>query len=61
MAKQLFNSRNQAVKDYFSALAKKHPEWRIDALEQNTGKKFFITPRTVRAILKEHGVYCNAS
>jgi len=59
MAKQLFNSRNQAVKNYFDALVKQHPEWRIDALEDKVANKFYISPRTVKAILKGEGNYAS--
>lgn len=57
MAKQYLKERNQAVKSYFDQLAKKHPEWRLDALESETARHFYISPRTVRAILKEEGCY----
>lgn len=60
MAKQLFESRNQAVKAYFDALARKYPQWRLDALEEKTAAQFFIRPRTVRAILKGEGNYASA-
>lgn len=57
MAKTLLNDRNKAVREYFTALAKKNTQWRFDALEEETAKKFFLSARTVRAILKEEGNY----
>lgn len=57
MAKQYLKERNTAVKCYFDQLTKKHPEWRLDALEEQTAQYFYISPRTVRAILKEEGCY----
>lgn len=60
MAKLLLKQRNQAVKDYFDMLAKKHPQWRLDALEDDVAVKFYISARTVRAILKEEGCYAMA-
>jgi hypothetical protein len=57
MAKQHLKSRNLAVQVYFDELCKKHPEWRLDALEKSAGDKFYIAPRTVRAILKGEGNY----
>ncbi len=57
MAKQYLKERNSAVKSYFHLLAKKYPQWRLDALEENTAKNFYISTRTVRAILKEEGCY----
>ena len=59
MAKQLFKSRNEAVKTYFASLAGKYPEWRLDALEEKTAGHFYISTRTVRAILKGEGNYAN--
>lgn len=59
MAKQQFKIRNQAVKNYFEGLVKQKPEWRLDALEEKTADKFFISPRTVRAILKGEGNYAS--
>ncbi|MBB6499126.1 hypothetical protein [Pedobacter cryoconitis] len=59
MAKQQFKPRNQAVKMYFEELAKQKPEWRLDALEEKTATKFYISPRTVRAILKGEGNYAS--
>ncbi|GAA4198612.1 hypothetical protein GCM10022289_07630 [Pedobacter jeongneungensis] len=57
MAKQQFKLRNQDVKTYFDDLCRKYPEWRLDALEEKTAQRFYISPRTVRAILKGEGNY----
>lgn len=51
--------RNDKVRKYFIELEQKYPQWRISALESNTANKFFISERTVRAILKGGGVYSN--
>lgn len=61
MAKLHLQQRNQAVKEYFDSLAKKHPQWRLDALEDEVGAKFFISRLTVRAILKERGCYASTT
>ncbi|MGY0039198.1 hypothetical protein [Pedobacter sp. NJ-S-72] len=40
-------------------MVKQKPEWRLDALEEKTASKFYISPRTVRAILKGEGNYAS--
>lgn len=57
MTKTYLKDRNQALRRYFDDLCKKYPEWRLDALEEKTAKQFYISQRTVRAILKEQGCY----
>jgi hypothetical protein len=57
MAKTHLKTRNQDVKRFFDELCKRHPEWRLDALEDKTAARFYISPRTVRAILKGEGIY----
>lgn len=57
MAKLHLKARNQDVRTYFDELCKKHPEWRLDALEDKTASRFYISARTVRAILKGEGIY----
>ena len=52
-----FLARNIKVRKYFTELEKKHPEWRIGALEKSVADHFFITERTVRAIIKGSGIY----
>jgi len=52
-----FLNRNKSVRIYFSQLESKNPNWRIDALERDTADKFFISERTVRAIVKGEGIY----
>lgn len=57
----LFERRNQAVRVYFDKLAKKNPQWRLDALEDDAAEQFFLKPRTIRAILKGEGIYAPVS
>lgn len=52
-----FLARNQQVRLFFMELEKRHPEWRVAALETKTANQFFISERTVRAILKGDGIY----
>ena len=46
-----FLNRNESVRKFFSQLESKNPNWRIDALEKETADRFFISERTVRAIV----------
>lgn len=52
-------ARNQKIRDYFSSLERKHPQWRWDALLQEAEKEFFLSPRTIDAIIKFEGVYAD--
>lgn len=52
-----FLERNSAVRTYFKQLESKNPNWRIDALERDTADKFYLSERTVRAILKGESIY----
>ncbi|MDV4024233.1 hypothetical protein CMT52_07770 [Elizabethkingia anophelis] len=52
-----FLARNQKVRSFFTELEKKYPQWRVSALEERTADHFFISERTVRAILKGDGIY----
>ncbi|MFC0345230.1 hypothetical protein [Epilithonimonas hispanica] len=54
---QRFLERNKQVRMFFDNLERKNPNWRIGALEKVTADQFFISERTVRAILKESGIY----
>jgi hypothetical protein len=56
--KQRIQLRNQRVKEYFNDLEKKHPQWKLSALLEETANHFPpIAPATVSAILKESGSY----
>lgn len=52
-----FLARNTQVRKFFTEMERKHPEWRMSALEKATADHFFITERTVRAIIKCSGIY----
>ncbi|SIO11967.1 hypothetical protein SAMN05444409_2104 [Epilithonimonas zeae] len=52
-----FLKRNVKVRTFFTELEKKNPQWRISALEKETADHFFISERTVRAIIKGTGIY----
>jgi hypothetical protein len=52
-----FNNRNKLVRNYVSKLFKKHHQWKADEIFKEAGKKHFISPRTVEAIVKGEGIY----
>ena len=52
-----FLTRNAKVRMFFLELEKKHPQWRVSALEKETADRFFISERTVRSIIKGSGIY----
>ena len=51
--------RNTKVRDFITALEKKNPQWRFDAIIAETADAFFISPRTVEAILRREGIYAD--
>lgn len=56
--KQRIQLRNEKVRDFFTALEKKHSQWKLSALLEETANQFPpIAPATVSAILKESGSY----
>lgn len=56
--KQRLQARNRAVREYFAELEKKHPQWKLSALLEETANRFPpISSATVAAILRCSGVY----
>jgi len=56
--KERLRQRNERVREYFSQLEKKHPQWKLSALLEETAKQFPpISSTTVSAILKQRGIY----
>lgn len=51
--------RNSKVRDYITNLEKKNPQWRFDAVILEAADNFFISPRTVEAILRREGIYAD--
>ncbi|WP_299627733.1 hypothetical protein [uncultured Tenacibaculum sp.] len=52
--------RNQKVKQRFSQLSVKHPQWKYDAVLETLSLEFFISKRTISAILNNEGAYKSA-
>ncbi|WP_407846957.1 hypothetical protein [Chryseobacterium sp. KCF3-3] len=56
--KERLNYRNEKVREFFTNLERKHPQWKLSALLEETASQFPpISPATVSAILKEQGTY----
>ena len=56
--KERLKLRNEKVREIFSALERKHPQWKLSALLEETARQVPpIAPATVSAILKGYGIY----
>lgn len=55
--KERLTARNNQVRSSFNELCKKHPQWRFDALVKQVAGSFFLSKRTVEAILRGEGIY----
>ena len=52
--------RNQKVRRVFSELERKHPQWKLSALLEETARQVTpISTTTVSAIIKQYGIYAN--
>lgn len=51
----LIRKRNTTVRKRYGELCEKYPQWRDDAIREMLEKQFFITDRTVSAILNKEG------
>ena len=57
---QRLNYRNIQVRNYFSELEKKHPQWKLSALLEETARRFPpISPSTVSSIIRKNGIYAS--
>lgn len=56
----LITLRNQKVKQRFRQLELKYPQWKYTALLETLSFEFFISKRTITAILNNEGAYNNA-
>lgn len=50
-------SRNKAVREYFDSKLKKEKKWKLEAVIEDTANKFFLSIRTVNAIISFEGIY----
>ena len=52
-----FDKRNKLVRTCVAKLFKKNHQWKADEIFKEAGRKYFISPRTVEAIVKGEGIY----
>ncbi|MCC9071224.1 hypothetical protein LNQ49_06405 [Flavobacterium sp. F-65] len=55
--KERLLERNNLVRKHFYSLMAKNPKWRIDAVIEEVAKKYFLSTRTVDAIVNYEGIY----
>ena len=58
--KQRLQKRNEKIRELFSELTNKYPQWRIDAVIEEVAGRVFLSPRTVEAILSFEGIYADS-
>ena len=58
--KQRLQRRNQKIRELFTELTNKYPQWRIDAVIEEVAGRVFLSPRTVEAILSFEGIYAES-
>lgn len=54
---KLIYLRNCNLKKRYHAISKKHPKWRNDAVIDMVAQEFYLSKRTVTAILNEEPAY----
>lgn len=47
-----FQRRNEAVRNYVEKLTTQYPHWKFDYIVGKTAEKFYLSTRTIEAILK---------
>lgn len=50
-------ARNKAVRTFFNAHQEKHPQWRYAAIVELTADTFFLSEKTIEAILSRRPPY----
>ncbi|WP_372747065.1 hypothetical protein [Lutibacter sp.] len=53
----LIQLRNANIKKRYREIAAKNPKWRNDAVIDMVSEQFFLSARTITAILNNEGVY----
>ena len=49
--------RNEAIRAYVNQLSTAYPHWKFTYIINKAADKFYLSARTIEAILKEEGVY----
>lgn len=56
---ELILIRNSNIKQRYHELSQKHSKWKNSAVVQEVAKEFWLTARTIMAILNNEGTYGN--
>ncbi len=55
--KKRLKIRNDKIRKDYHLLEKRHPKWRFDAIIEDLADKYFLSARTIEAIIKEEYIY----
>jgi Uri superfamily endonuclease len=55
--KEQLKARNEKIRKHVATLFKKYPHWNYDYIMQKTAETFFLSKRTIEAIIKGEGTY----
>lgn len=55
--KQRLIERNKSVRDYWFKIEKKNPKWKLSEVAKEVAKKYFLSERTIDAIIGREGSY----
>jgi len=51
------SERNKKVRSFFYQTLEKNPKWKMSAVIEEVASKFFLSNRTVDAIISYEGIY----
>lgn len=55
--KDKLKARNEKIRDFVNEMTIKYPHWNYDFILQRASDKFFLSSRTIEAIVKGEGIY----
>ena len=55
--KAILIERNKQVRACFYATQKKYPKYKVEVIIQEVAQKFFLSTRTIEAIIGYEGIY----
>lgn len=57
--KERLRQRNIKIRNYVKEVGEKNPQWKRRSIIQDASERFFISERTIEAILWREGAYSN--
>lgn len=54
---ELIRKRNRAIKKRFAELERQNYRWRYEAVLEAVSEEFYLTPRTIKAILNDESLH----